>query len=232
MASVSENLLRVRERIAAAALRSGRKPGDVRLVAVSKTVSAARVREAFEAGQRDFGENRVQESEAKQRELAGLEINWHFIGHLQTNKAARAIGLFQWIHSVDSARLARKLDEAASEAPKPLPVLIEVNLGGEETKSGARETEVAGLAEEIARLGGLELRGLMAIPPYFDDPEKSRPFFERLRTLAKQLDELALPGVSMHDLSMGMSHDFEIAVEEGATMVRVGTAIFGPRSAA
>jgi PLP dependent protein len=229
MASVSENLIGVRERIAAAALRSGRKPEQIRLIAVSKTVPALRVREAFEAGQRDFGENRVQEAEAKQRELRGLEINWHLIGHLQTNKATRARQLFGWIQSVDSARLAKKLSEAPPGAADRLPVLIEVNLGGEGAKFGAGQAEFPALAEEIGRLRGLELCGLMTIPPFFEDAERARPYFQRLRALASEIEARALPGVSMHELSMGMSHDFEIAIEEGATLVRVGTAIFGPR---
>lgn len=232
MASVVENLGQVRRRIAAAAERSGRRPEDVRLIAVSKTVPPEQIREAFEAGQCDFGENRVQEAEMKKRELAGLPIDWHLIGHLQTNKSGKARELFQSIQSVDSMRLARKLNDAAVEGAGRLPVMIEVNLGGEATKYGVGEADVPALAEEIGRAGSLELRGLMAIPPFDEDAEKSRPYFRRLRELARQIEDRHLPGVSMRELSMGMSHDFEVAIEEGATIVRVGTAIFGSRTRA
>lgn len=226
---IKGNIERVRERICAACRRSGRQPQDVKLIAISKTFPAERIREAYEAGLRDFGENRVQEAEAKRPALADLTITWHLVGHLQTNKAKSARDLFHWIHSVDSLRLAEKLNKAAACSGERLPVLVEVNLGGELSKSGVRETEVLPLAEQVSRLATLEIRGLMVIPPFSEDAEQSRPHFRRLRELARKLEAAGLPGVSMHELSMGMSHDFEVAIEEGATMVRIGTAIFGER---
>ena len=225
---IGENIVRVRERMAAACARTGRRPEDVRLVAVSKTIPAERIRQAYEAGLRDFGENRVQEAEAKRPALANFDITWHLVGHLQTNKARAARKLFQYIQSVDSLRLAERLNRVALPGQR-LPVLLEVNLGNEPTKSGAREEEVLQLAEGVSLLPTLELRGLMVVPPFFDDPEGARPFFRRLRELAELIQSRNLPGVSMGELSMGMSHDFEVAIEEGATMVRIGTAIFGPR---
>lgn len=227
--SIKENIERVRERIMAACRRSGRQPEDVKLIAISKTFPAERIREAYEAGLRDFGENRVQEADAKRPALADLTITWHLVGHLQTNKAKSARELFHWIHSVDSLRLAEKLDKSAVCSGERLPVLLEVNLGEELSKSGVREAEVMPLAEQISRLATLELRGLMGIPPFSEDAEQSRPHFRRLREAARKLEAANLPGVSMHELSMGMSHDFEVAIEEGATMIRVGTAIFGER---
>jgi hypothetical protein len=226
---IRENVARVQERVVAACRRSGRRPEDVRLVAITKTVPPERIREAYAAGLRDFGENRVQEAHAKRPALADLTANWHMVGHLQTNKARPARELFHWIQSVDSLRLAGKLDQASVGGGNRLPVLIEVNLGEELTKSGAREDEVAQLAEQLGRLATVELRGLMVIPPFLEDPEQVRPCFRHLRQLAQQINVQNLPNVSMQELSMGMSHDFEVAIEEGATMVRIGTAIFGPR---
>jgi pyridoxal phosphate enzyme (YggS family) len=227
--NIRENIERVRERIAMASLRAGRHPDDVKLIAISKTFPSERIREAYEAGQRDFGENRVQEAAAKRPALADLTITWHLVGHLQTNKAKSARDLFHWIHSVDSFRVAEKLDKAASRGER-LPVLVEVNLGDEPSKSGVREGDVFPLVQQASRLSTVEIHGLMVIPPFFDDPEQSRPYFHRLRELASKIDAAGLPGVSMRELSMGMSHDFEVAIEEGATMVRVGTAIFGQRT--
>ncbi len=229
MSKVTDNVKRVQERIAAACLRASRQREEVKLVAISKTFPSERVREAYEAGLREFGENRVQEAAAKRPALADLDITWHLVGHLQTNKAKAARELFQWVHSVDSVRLAQKLHQALSEKGGRLRVLIEVNLAGEESKSGARPEEVLPLAEEIGRLDSLELRGLMAIPPIAENPEDSRPYFRRLRELAQQIADKMIPGISMAELSMGMTYDFEIAVEEGATLVRVGTGIFGAR---
>jgi pyridoxal phosphate enzyme (YggS family) len=225
--SIQENIERVRERIRAACSRSGRRPEEVRLIAISKTFPAARIREAYQAGLREFGENRVQEAAAKIADLKDLPITWHLVGHLQTNKAKRARELFHWIHSVDSVRLAEKLHQAAREGER-LPVLLQVNLGGEETKSGVGEDEALQVAEEVSRLRSLDLRGLMLIPPFFDDPRNARPFFRRLRQLRERI-HAGLPPLALPELSMGMSHDFEVAIEEGATMIRVGTAIFGPR---
>lgn len=226
--SVSENVERVRERIARAALRGDRRPEEVVLVAAAKTMPAEAIREAYEAGVKAFGENRVQEWEAKQPQLADLQASWHFIGHLQSNKARRASRLFDWIDSVDELALAAKLDEAAGETNEWLAILIEVQLDTTESKSGVEQHKLPALAEGIAQLPHLQLRGLMAIPPYCEDPRDARPYFRRLRRLRDDLQtQLGRP---LPELSMGMSHDFEIAIEEGATQVRVGTAIFGERA--
>lgn len=226
--NIADNLARVRERIETACSRSGRPSGGVKLVGISKTFPAERIRQAYEAGLRDFGENRVQEAASKRPELAGLNATWHLVGHLQSNKARHARELFSWVHSVDSEKIARKLHEAAPDAA-PLQVLLEVNLGEEPSKFGTGESEVMRLAEQVGSMPSLELRGLMTVPPFFEDAERVRPFFARLRELAGRIAAMKLPSVSMRDLSMGMSHDFEIAIEEGATIVRVGTAIFGKR---
>lgn len=230
VADFRENIVRVEERIASACRRSGRRREDVKLIAVTKTVAPERIREAYDAGLRDFGENRVQEAETKRHLLSDLTATWHLIGHLQTNKAMLARELFHWIHSVDSLRLATKLHQAAVCEGERLQILLQVRLGEEPTKSGVAEKEVVALAEQLSQLGTLELCGLMLIPPFFDDAELTRPYFRRLRELAKTIASVNLPGVSMAELSMGMSHDFEVAIEEGATLVRVGTAIFGARS--
>jgi len=226
---LADNIARVRERIASACHRCGRRPESVKLIAVSKTVPPERIRQAYAAGLRDFGENRVQEAEEKRTALSDLTVIWHLIGHLQTNKAKLARELFHWVQSVDSMRLAAKLDKAAVCSGDRLPVLLEVNLGEEATKSGVSHLEIAQLAEQVGQLETLELRGLMVIPPFDENAEVARPFFQELRKLAARIDSLRLPNVSMRELSMGMSHDFEVAIEEGATMVRVGTAIFGER---
>jgi PLP dependent protein len=226
---IAENIERVQERIQRACQRSGRPVQDVLLIAVSKTKPADSVRQAHAAGLRVFGENRVQEAAAKRLELNDLDLEWHLIGHLQSNKAKQACQLFDVIHSVDSLHLAEKIDRAAAALERKMPVLIEVHLGEETSKFGVEEDKLVLLAEQIGALLSLELRGLMTLPPFFDDPESVRPFFRRLRELAARIDARHLPGVSMRELSMGMSHDFEVAIEEGATMVRVGTAIFGER---
>ena len=219
------NLARVRERIERAARRSGRRPGEITLVAVSKTFPAEAIRAAYAAGLRDFGENRVQEMSEKRAKLGDLDATWHFIGHLQSNKAKLAAELADRIDSVDSLGLAQKLDAATAETR--LKVLVEIHLGGEATKSGVREADLPSLAEGVAALPNLDLRGLMAVPPYSDDPEQVRPYFRRLRELRDALShQLSRP---LPTLSMGMSHDFEIAIEEGSTEVRVGTALFGAR---
>ena len=226
---LADNIARVRKRIEAACRRAGREPGEVRLVAVSKTFPAERIREAFEIGLRDFGENRIQEAAHKKLLLGGLDITWHLIGHLQSNKARKARDLFNTVHSVDSLHVAAKLDEAALNPDERLPVLLQVNLGSETAKFGLREEEAPGVAQAVSLLPSLEVRGLMLIPPFFENPEQARPCFRRLRELAERITAGRFPDVSMKELSMGMSHDFEAAIEEGATMVRVGTAIFGPR---
>lgn len=230
--SISENIARVQERIAVAARRAGRSADDIALMGVTKTHSPDRIREAYEAGLRLFGENRVQEFAAKAgslMDLAGAE--WHMIGHLQTNKAAKAAELFGAIDSVDSVKLAEKLDAAARTLNKRLPVLIEINVGGEAAKSGvapdSRELEELLLA--AARLEALEFLGLMTVPPFTDSPEDARPFFRQLRELCDAIARRKLPRIQTDVLSMGMSHDFEVAIEEGAACVRVGTAIFGER---
>jgi len=229
MALIHDNVARVRERIAQACVRAGRRPEDVKLVAVSKTVEPGRIRQCYEAGLRDFGENRVQEASAKRAALSDLTVTWHLVGHLQSNKAKLARQLFHWVHSVDSLRLAEKLDHAAVCEGERLPVLLEVNLGEEATKSGVREEEVLDLARQVAQFKTLELCGLMTVPPFFENPEDVRPFFRRLRQWAERVNAAALPDVSVRELSMGMSHDYDVAIEEGATIVRVGTAIFGAR---
>jgi pyridoxal phosphate enzyme (YggS family) len=227
--SIRENLLNVQERIDAAARRAGRKPDEITLIGVSKTHPAERIQEAFDAGLRDFGENRVQEWEGKRGEIAQLAARWHLIGHLQSNKAARAAKLFHSIDSVDDFALAQKLARAGSEflSGQKLRVLIEVHLGGEETKSGVAESNLPELAEKVRGLAELNFAGLMCIPPYLEDLAKVRPYFARLRELRDQLK--ARVGLRLPVLSMGMSHDFEAAILEGATEVRVGTAIFGQR---
>jgi pyridoxal phosphate enzyme (YggS family) len=227
--SVRENLLRIQERIATAAARAGRRAEEITLIAVSKTHPASAIREAYEAGIRHFGENRVQEWEGKRGGTEGLAATWHLIGHLQSNKAGRAAKLFHSVDSVDDFAIAQRLDRARAGAgiTGKLRVLIEVRVAPEETKSGVEISELAALAEKFAELPQLELAGLMCIPPFLEDAERVRPYFRRLRELREDLARklsLALPV-----LSMGMSHDFEVAIEEGATEVRVGTAIFGVR---
>lgn len=225
MSEIRENLLGVMERMEKAARRAGRSPGEVKLVAVSKTVDVERIREAIGAGASILGENYVQEAQKKIEEV-GRAVSWHFIGHLQSNKAKVAVRLFDTIHCVDGMALAEELNRRAQQAERKIPVMIEVNLSGETTKFGAGEEKVIALAQGIANLDHLSLEGLMTMPPYFDDPERNRPYFVQLRALK---DRLAKEGIPLKDLSMGMSNDFEVAIEEGATYVRVGTAIFGER---
>jgi pyridoxal phosphate enzyme (YggS family) len=230
---IADNIAGVRERIAAAARRSGRSPDDVVLMAVSKTFSAERIREAYAAGLRVFGENRVQEFAEKAnalRDLAGAE--WHLIGHLQSNKAAKAAELFSAVDSLDSARLADKLNAAAEKAGKTLPVLLEINVGGEEAKSGVApgSEELEEILRQAAGWANLRIRGLMTVPPYTEDPEGVRAYFRRLREIRGEITARRLPAVAMDELSMGMSHDFEVGIEEGATCVRVGSTIFGERA--
>jgi len=221
MLDIRANLGRVQEAVARACARAGRSPDHVLLIAVSKTVDAERIRLAIAAGVAALGENRVQEAREK-IEALGRPVPWHLIGSLQTNKAKEAARLFDWIHSVDRLELARELSRRAHGAERTLDVLLQVNLGDEPQKGGVAPAEVKGLQGAMAGLPGLRVRGLMAIPPVTESPERTRPYFRRLRELR---DELGL-----EHLSMGMSADFEVAIEEGATMVRVGTAIFGPRA--
>ena len=231
--SIAQNLVQVRERINAAARRAGRRSEDIALMAVSKMFPAERIREAYDAGLRLFGESRVQELGGKIDSLSDLPaVEWHLIGHLQTNKAAKAVELFASVDSVDSLRLAQKLDASARQVSKKIGVLIEINIGGEAAKSGlapgSRELEELLLGAH--GLEYLEFRGLMAVPPFTDDPQEARPYFRRLRELRDQIAARRLSGVDVGILSIGMSHDFEVAIEEGSNCVRVGTAIFGERS--
>lgn len=228
--TIAGNLHDVRTRIDAAARRAGRAPGDVRLVAVSKTFSADHVRAAYAAGQLDFGENKVQEALQKQEQTGGLEINWHLIGHLQSNKARRAAVAFAAIQSIDSIELLRRVDAAAAEAGATPRVLIQVDLAGEATKFGAPEAEVPAIVDAAVQCRAARLAGLMLLPPWFDDPEQGRPYFQRLRALRDRLVAGGIDPTLLGELSMGMSHDFEVAIQEGATLVRIGTAIFGTRT--
>ena len=230
--TIRENLVRVREQMANAANRAGRKADEITLIGVSKTHPAEAIREAFDVGLRHFGENRVQEWEGKRGEVATLPATWHLIGHLQSNKAAKAAKLFHCVDSVDDFALAQRLARASGEFPggARLRVLIEVHLGGEETKSGVVEAGLPELAEKIKGLPQLQLSGLMCIPPYVDEAEEARPYFARLRELRHRVQSRL--GQPLPVLSMGMSHDFEAAILEGATEVRIGAAIFGARAAA
>jgi pyridoxal phosphate enzyme (YggS family) len=230
--SATENVARAREAIDTAARRAGRNSEDVVLMAVTKTVAPERIREAYAAGIRLFGENRVQEFAAKADELRDLtDARWHMIGHLQTNKTAPAAELFNAVDSVDSIKLARKLNSAAASLDKKLPVLIEINIGGEQAKSGIApdSPELRQLLRLAPELESLVFQGLMTVPPYSDDPEQSRPYFRWMRELFREIEHQRLAAVNMNVLSMGMSHDFQVAIEEGATCVRLGTAIFGER---
>jgi pyridoxal phosphate enzyme (YggS family) len=230
-ASISARLDGVRGRIARAARRAGRLPDSVRLVAVSKTVPAEIVRAAAAAGQIDFGENKVQEALQKISATADIRIGWHFVGYLQSNKARKAAQAFACIHSVDRADLLHRLDAAAAETGATPELLIQVDLGREPTKHGAAEEEVRVLFGRAGSCRAVRVIGLMTLPPFAEDPEASRPFFRRLRELRDELAGSGVPATMVRELSMGMSHDFEVAIDEGATIVRVGTAIFGPRGA-
>jgi PLP dependent protein len=218
MSNVRENCLRILDRIRKAAASSGRDPASIKLIAVTKTVPLENISQAVDCGIRNIGENRLQEALPKIEALSELPLTWHFIGHLQTNKAKKVIEHFQWVQSVDRPELAEKLNQAAL---KPLPVLIEVKLDEERNKSGVDEIGLPSFVAQFEGYKQLQLRGLMAIPPFFENVEQVRPYFRKLRDLAKRF--------SLPELSMGMSHDFEVAIEEGATMVRIGSALFGER---
>jgi PLP dependent protein len=227
---IAERVAAVRQRIARAAARAGRQPAEITLVAVSKTHPPERVREAFAAGLRNFGENRVQEAEPKVEALADLHadgLRWHLVGHLQGNKARKAAALFDWIESIDDPSLGLRLEKASAQLRRSLPVLVQVDLAGEKTKFGVPESRLFTTLEVLRGLKSVRVEGLMVMPPFQVDLEQVRPYFRRLRELRDQArrDNLLLGG----ELSMGMSHDLEVAVEEGATIVRVGTAIFGER---
>jgi pyridoxal phosphate enzyme (YggS family) len=230
---IADRVAVVRERIARAAERVARPAGEVRLVAISKTHPPQAVREAFAAGVRDFGENRVQEAEPKIAATADLResgLRWHLVGHLQSNKARRATALFEIVQSVDSLDIASRLARCGAEAGRPVRALVQVDLAGEETKFGLPEAELFPALEALRGTADLRVEGLMVLPPWFEDPEEARPFFRRLRSLRDRAQEAGL--LEGRELSMGMSHDFEAAIEEGATIVRVGAAIFGDRQAA
>ncbi len=230
--SVAENVARIQERITRAATRAGRSPDSITLMAVSKTVEPERIHQAYAAGLRVFGENRVQEYGEKSAALSDLkDAEWHLIGHLQSNKAKKAVEIFQAVDSVDSLRLAEKLNQAAQEAGKKLSILIEIKVSDEESKAGISldSPELEELLRAAPRLDHLQIRGLMTLPPFTEDPEGARTYFRMLRELRDSIDARKLPRIQMDVLSMGMSHDFEVAIEEGSTCVRVGTAIFGER---
>jgi hypothetical protein len=229
-AVVAANLAAIRARVAAAARRAGRDPGDVRLVAVSKTFGPEAVRAAAAAGQVDFGENRVQEALQKIAATAELQIRWHLIGHLQSNKARRAAGAFASIQSVDSLDLLRRLEAGAAGAGRQVSVLLQVDLAGEATKFGAPPAEVTRMLEAAQAHRHAVVEGLMLLPPLFEEAEQSRPYFRRLRRWRDEWLAAGVPPAMLRHLSMGMSHDFEVAIEEGATIVRIGTAVFGART--
>ena len=218
MSDVRENCRRILDRIQKAAVRSGRDPSSIRLIAVTKTVPVTKIRDAVSTGISNIGENRLQEALPKQEALADLSLTWHFIGRLQTNKVKKAVEKFDWIQCVDRPELAQKLNQAATRL---MPVLVEVKLHDEPMKSGVAESELRSFVEQLHVCARLDLRGFMAIPPFFENSEDVRPYFRKLHGLAREF--------GLHELSMGMSHDFEVAIEEGATMVRVGSALFGER---
>ncbi|MGB8583460.1 MAG: YggS family pyridoxal phosphate-dependent enzyme [Candidatus Sulfotelmatobacter sp.] len=231
--SISENIAEVRERLDKAARFAGRPAEEIALMAVTKTHPPEKIHEAYDAGLRLFGENRIQEFSAKAAALADLHnADWHMIGHLQTNKAARTVELFHTVDSVDSLKLAEKLDASARKLGKKLNVLIEINVGGEAAKSGVASDspDLEDLLVAAPRFEALTFRGLMTVPPFTNDPEDARPYFRKLRELRDKIAARGLPAIDIAQLSMGMSHDFEVAIEEGSTCVRVGTAIFGQRA--
>ncbi|MGH7847116.1 MAG: YggS family pyridoxal phosphate-dependent enzyme [Candidatus Binatia bacterium] len=228
MIDVFRNCRAVMDNIGAAAKRSGRDPGEIKLLAACKSHGVSIIRAAIEAGVRLLGENYVQEARPKVQAL-GEGLEWHLIGHLQRNKAREAVELFSVIESVDSAELARRLDREANRKGKICRTLIEVNLGGEKTKRGVSDQALPALLEEVGNLSNLQVEGLMLVPPFRADPQETRPFFRDLKKLQLKLEALKIPNVDLRELSMGMTHDYEVAVEEGATIVRIGTAIFGER---
>jgi len=226
---LKDRLLSVHSRIETAAADSGRRPGDVQLVAVSKTVPIEKLQIAIESGVTLLGENYIQESRDKFNALYSHPVSWHFIGHLQSNKSKYAVKMFDLIHSVDSLKLSRELDKQARKINKVQNVLVQVNISEESSKSGVLLEDTAQLVNEMSQMTHIAVKGLMTMPPYFNAPEKVRPYFKKLRQLRDQLMTMNIPGVSLAELSMGMTGDFEVAIQEGATLVRIGTAIFGER---
>ncbi len=226
---MTERLEKVHHRITEAAVKSGRHPETIRLVAVSKTVPAERAKEAIEAGVTILGENYVQEARKKFNALSAFPVSWHYIGHLQSNKAKYAVRMFDLIHSVDSVKLANALNKQAQKIDKVQDILVQVNIAGEDSKSGILESEAEIIIRDISRLENLSVKGLMTMPPFFNSPDRVRPYFQALRDLRGQIKNQAMENIHMNELSMGMTGDFEVAIEEGATLVRIGTAIFGER---
>lgn len=226
--SIAENLSRIKERMAEASIRSGREPSSVKLVGVTKTVDLDRIKEAVSAGLQILGENYVQEARDKIKELKD-RVSWHFVGRLQTNKAKYAVKLFDMIQTVDSFRLAQELNRRAQPLGRTVPIIIQVNLASEVSKGGVEPSECLSLIRQVSMLENLQIRGLMTMPPFFDQPERARPYFAQLREMSQKIADAQVAGVEMNELSMGMSGDFEAAIQEGATLIRVGTAIFGER---
>jgi len=229
MTELKKRLENVLNRIKKAANAHGRDPETIRLVAVSKTIPADMVKEAIEAGVKILGENYIQETRKKFDALSSYPVSWHFIGHLQTNKAKYAVRLFDLIHSVDSLKLARELNKQTKKINKIQEILIQVNISMESTKAGVYEQDALSLIKDISHLENLSVKGLMTMPPFFNEPEKVRPYFSALRKLRDQIKEESIPNIAMDELSMGMTGDFEAAIDEGASLVRIGTAIFGER---
>ena len=226
---IKKNLDVIRKQIGQTAVDCGRDAGEVTLIGVSKRKPAGLIREAIDAGHKDFGENYIQESMEKIDDIGRDRACWHFIGHLQSNKAKFAVRYFDLIHTVDKIKLAKEINKQAAKIGKVQEILLQVNIAEEETKSGAKAEEVVELAKDISRFEHLSLQGLMCMPPFFDDPEEARPYFRAVREISRDIARESLPNVSMTHLSMGMSNDFAVAIEEGATLIRVGTAIFGRR---
>jgi hypothetical protein len=229
LTDILENLAQIKERLHIACSRTSRDPEQVRLVGVTKTVAIDRIRQAVASGVSVLGENYVQEARRKIDNLADLKPEWHFIGRLQSNKAKTAVELFDWIQTVDRESLALALNREAVKKEKFMPVLIQVNVGGEETKSGAAPGDVLPLYRSLSKMEALQVRGLMTLPPYCDNPQDVRPYLQKLKRLLEQLRQTAEQPEQLTELSMGMSHDFEVAIEEGATLIRIGTALFGSR---
>jgi len=230
MTDIQSRLQHVKDQITNSALSCGRDPDTVRLVSVSKTVPAERVLAAIRVGASDLGENYVQEAKEKISALEGEKVSWHFIGHLQSNKAKYVVKLFDLIHSVDSFKLAKEVDKRARALDKVQKILIQVNISGEYTKSGIQTDRTLDLIRQTASLENVDIQGLMTMPPYFNAPDKVRPYFKALKSLSERIQDEGISNVQMTELSMGMSGDFEVAIEEGATLVRIGTAIFGERN--
>ncbi len=226
--NIAANIDEIKKRIALSAARAGRDPGEIKLMAVTKTVAAGRVKEAIDAGITLFGENYVQEAKDKIASL-GKNVQWHMIGHLQTNKSKYVVHLFNCVQSVDRMDLAQELDKRAGLAGYKIDALIEVNVSGEQTKSGIAAPDAINLVKRVSALENISVRGLMTMPPFSDNPEDSRPYFRALKEISRQISEARIPCVMMDELSMGMTDDFEVAIEEGATIVRIGRAIFGER---